>query len=133
MTPPIVAASSYQLIRFGVVGGVATIVYFVATRSLQYYAGLSTPTAASISFALVVALNYVLHYAWTFRSSEPHLRTLPRFLGTSFGGLAINYVAVLGATSWLQMSQSEGLLLGVGLVVMWNYLLARFWVFVDRS
>jgi putative flippase GtrA len=121
-----------ELLCFGAVGILATGIYIVATLLLRKYGRLSVPLAASISFILVVATNYALHYSWTFRSAKSHTTTAPRFIGTSVGGMIINTATVTIGARCSTLPQNALLLLGVGLVVIWNYLLARFWVFTER-
>jgi putative flippase GtrA len=119
-----------QLIRFGTVGLFAASLYLVGTSLLRQYARLSAPLAASVCFVFIVATNYVLHYSWTFQSRQLHRSAVPRFLGTAVGGLFINYETVMLGTRWLALPQTAVLLLGAALVVTWNYVLSRFWVFV---
>jgi len=117
--------------RFVTVGLAATGVYLLLTNLLVRYASLSTAVAASIAFVPVVLMNYILHYGWTFRSERAHSSAVPRFLGTSLGGLIINFLTVYVATHRLGLSGTPSLLFAVGLVVIWNYLLARLWVFIS--
>jgi putative flippase GtrA len=124
-----VIAQTAQLLRFATVGLLATGIYLGAVTLLSRWLELSVPIAATISFVLVVTINYLLHYFWTFRSRRHHGSAVPRFLVTSVGGLAINYAVVALGTRWLQLSQTPVLFLGIGFVVLWNYALSKFWVF----
>lgn len=125
--------SRAQLARFATVGVVATGLYLSYTHLLERYVGMQSPIAACVAFLLVVTTNYALHYSWTFRSDRPHASTIPRFISTSLGGLAINYAVVECGTRWLSVPKTWILLLGVALVVIWNYVLSRLWVFVSRA
>jgi putative flippase GtrA len=120
-----------QLLRFAIVGLLATGIYLSGVTLLSRYLELSVPMAATISFVLVSTTNYLLHYFWTFRSTRHHGSAVSRFLGTSIGGMAINYAVVALGTRWLLLSQTAILFLGVAFVVLWNYTLSRFWVFGD--
>ena len=121
------------LIRYGVVGVFGGGIYLVGTSILHQHAQLSVPAAATALFVPVVVINYVLHYSWTFQSRRPHGSAVPRFLGTAVVAMAINYLVVSSGTRWFRLSQTAVLVFGVLIVVAWNYLLSRFWVFVDRS
>jgi putative flippase GtrA len=131
-TPDEHGAPRAHLLRFGIVGLLATGIYLLCTKLLQLYAGAPVAVAASVSFVIVVAMNYVLHYSWTFRSTQPHAVALPRFLIVSTGGLIINYLVVLLGSRWFAQGEILVLLMGVAAVVGWNYLLSRFWVFFDH-
>ena len=120
-----------QLLRFAIVGLLATGIYLSSVTLLRRCLELSVPMAATISFIVVSTTNYLLHYFWTFRSRRHHGSAAPRFLGTSLGGMAINYAVVALGTRWLLLSGTGILFLGIAFVVLWNYTLSKFWVFVD--
>jgi len=120
-----------QLARFAIVGLLATGIYLSSVALLSRCLELSVQIAATISFIMVSTTNYLLHYFWTFRSRRQHSSAATRFLGTSLGGMAINYAVVALGTRWLLLSRTGILLLGIAFVVLWNYTLSTFWVFVD--
>jgi putative flippase GtrA len=122
-----------QLVRFGLVGTLGAGVYFLSTALLMRYCRWSFVASASTSFVLVVAMNYVLHYSWTFRSKRPHSSAVVRFLGTSVGGMAINSGFLFLGARFATLPQSVLLLTGACLVVLWNYLVSRFWVFTESA
>lgn len=121
-----------QIIRFAIVGVCSTGIYVASTLLLHRYALLQVPAAASVSFAIVVAINYVAHYCWTFKSNCPHSVAVLRFLGTAAGGWIINSIVVALGTHWTGARPTTILLVGAASVVIWNYSLSKFWVFVDR-
>lgn len=123
----------WELIRFGLVGLAATGLYIVCTLLLQHYAGLPIAASGTVAFPLVVAVNYVLHRSWTFRSRQPHSVALPRFICTAVGGILINGVTLEAGKLSPSISPVALLVIGVGFVVTWNYFLAKFWVFVDKG
>jgi len=118
-----------QLIRFSVVGGLGLSIYLVCTILLMKFAAVSLFASASLAFALVVLVNYLLHYSWTFRSKRPHSSAALRFTITSIGGMAINGGFLALASRVVQRYTFLLLIAGALLVVVWNYLLARFWAF----
>lgn len=119
----------WEVVRFGLAGLMGTGVYVMATLMLERYSGLSAPLCGSVAFALVVAGNYCVHRTWTFRSNRGHLQAAPRFVVTSVGGLALNGLILSILARWTSFSQGEALVIGIGVVLMWNYLLNRVWVF----
>jgi len=121
-----------RLARFAVVGLFGATLYGVGTGLLHQCAGMALPLAASLSFVLVVATNYVLHYWWTFESDRPHADTIGRFLGMVCGGMTLNYLTLAVGTRWLALPQTMVLSLGMVVVVAWNYGLSRYWVFLSR-
>lgn len=121
-----------QLARFVAVGSLAAVIYILGTGFLREHTKLSVPVAASAVFALVVTINYVLHYFWTFRCTRTHGNALPRFLGVATGALVLNFAAVLLMSRLVPQSHIIPLLCGIGLVVVWNYAMSKFWVFIDH-
>ena len=122
-----------RAIRFGVVGSLTAGIYLVGTQMLHEYVQLSVSVAATVLFVPAVVVNYILHYSWTFRSSTSHENAAPKFFGAALGAIGINYLVVALGTRWLQFSQIFVLLISGLIVVVWNYLLSRFWVFVDTG
>lgn len=120
-----------SLVRFVAVGLVSTGAYFTFVLFLRRYMQLSVTMAGAISFLIVVAFSYVLHYRWTFRSSRAHASAIPRFIGTTVGGQIINSCTLaIGST---RLPVVELLLVASVLVATWNFLSSRLWVFRDES
>ena len=120
------------LIRFTIVGVFGAAIYLLGTKALHKYTGLSVSVAATVLFVVVVVVNYLLHYSWSFRSRRPHGWTAPRFLGVAIGAVMINYTIVTAGTHWFRAPQTLVLVVAGIAVVAWNYLMSRFWVFVDQ-
>lgn len=120
-----------QLIRYGICGLFCTSVYVVITHALHEYLKVPLSLAASMAFIIASAISYALQYSWTFRSRRKHLSAIPRYILSVTSGLAINYVTVAFADRWLPSMPS--LFLGIILVVIWNYVASRIWVFVFLS
>lgn len=78
-----------EMARFGVVGVLTNVVYFGALWLLR---SLSAPwwLAASLAYALSMALNYHLQRNFTFRSLLAHQRAGGRYVVVQLGGLVIN-------------------------------------------
>ncbi|WP_129777457.1 GtrA family protein [Peristeroidobacter soli] len=124
-------SSFWQAVRFGLVGLLGTAAYFSSTMLLMRHARMQLMGSAAASFLLVVIINYLLHYSWTFRSRRAHASAVLRFLVASSGGMAINSGFLFLSDSFTQLPTALLLFTGVCVVVIWNYLLAKFWVFKD--
>jgi putative flippase GtrA len=97
-----------RLVRFGLVGGVATGIQYVILVVLVQAAGMWSPAASAIGFVISACGNYLLNYHFTFRSREDHRPAVAKFMVLAGVGLAINY----GLMQWLT---------GMG----WNYMVAQ--------
>ena len=55
-----------QIIKFVIVGGIATIIDFVVLYILKEYVGLNEILANTISFTVSVIYNYIASIKWVF-------------------------------------------------------------------
>ena len=80
-----------QLIRFGIVGGLSTVVYAAVYWPLATYA--IHPVAASVAgFLVAVVFGYVFHSRWSFKghSAEGGMGTQSKFVAVQSVGMAMN-------------------------------------------
>jgi putative flippase GtrA len=129
--------SGRRLARFGVVGTMGTLIYYVTLWVMVEAFRLPVLLASSISFLIVTLENYVLHYTWTFMSTDSHGTALPRFVMMSAIGFSLNWgIMYLGVE---RLSLNYLLIQGIAIVivVMWNFLVSSWWIFgarrVDRD
>lgn len=107
--------------RFVAVGALGTALYYLALIVLVEYLGMPVIGATCLAFALVVAVNYVLHRMWTFRSPVAHRRALLPFAMMSVAGFGINMaVMALGVAAGIHYLLVQAA--AIGLVVTWNYI-----------
>jgi len=121
-----------SLLRFVVVGLAGSLVYFALLWGMVDVLGWPAVPASCAAFLLVVAENYLLHRAWTFRSSAPHGQALPGFLLVSLAGFCIN-AGVMGlGVAWLELNYLAVQLVAIGVVVVCNFIGAQ-WIFRARQ
>jgi len=118
----------HQIIRFCVVGGLATGLQYVILVCLVHL-GLGPVLASSIGFCCSALLNYALNRRFTFESQREHRHALPRFALTALVGLGIN-----GFLLWLfvVLGTPHYLLAQVGATIgtlAWNFVVNRQWTF----
>lgn len=122
----------WRLLRYGLVGILATVVHYLLLWTLVEWVHLSVLIATSIAFLFVTIENYLLHYVWTFASSNSHHSTFPRFLLMNLIGFWINW-----GVMYLGMQQSMNYLItqavAIIAVVIWNFLLSSLWIFRERN
>jgi putative flippase GtrA len=78
-----------ELIRFGMVGGVSTLVYLGIYAAL-IGAGSGFVLAALTAFALSATLGFFLHHRFTFRVNDPTANGMARWLALQGTVVAIN-------------------------------------------
>lgn len=80
-----------QLIKFGIVGGIAAVVDVGVLVILKELSGMEVLPASAISFAVSVTFNYILSMAFVFKSkNQGRLKEFIIFVVLSIGGLLLN-------------------------------------------
>lgn len=118
-----------RLVRFGIVGALAGIVYAVITY-LIVAAGISEPIAATIVGHLAAGfVSYLGHLHYSFGVEPDHRVFLWRFAVIA----ALAFTANIG-TTWLftgvlKLSYVYSILVVMVLIPIVSYLCNRFWIF----
>lgn len=123
------ASLAHRLKRFTIVGGAGTAIYAAVTWGLLRGSNLNVVDATGVAFTVVVAVNYLLHYRWTFESDKVHMLALPQFVATGLIGFLINYAVIEIGVVRIGFRYIPVQIVAIGLVVTSNFLLSAFWVF----
>jgi putative flippase GtrA len=118
-----------RLIRFGMVGALATGVYYGLLWVMVEIFAISILVATSAAFIFVTIENYILHYTWTFRSTNAHAEAFPRFLIMNIVGFGINWLVMFAGVVIAGFNYLGVQALAITLVVAWNLALSHFWIF----
>jgi putative flippase GtrA len=115
----------YEAVRFGVVGGMATLVHLaVAWGLLAVWPELNLLAVNLLSFAVAVFVSYFGHMHFTFaRRGRAH-----RFLLTALVGLLVNnglLLLIANMTEWRYLAVVVATLAAPVVV----FLMSKFWVF----
>jgi len=97
-------AQAARLLRFGLVGGLATLAYAVLAETFAH-AGLDPVTASVAAYLAAGVVSYLGHKRVTFRSGGAHAEELPRFVLTLGLGIAVAAAAPAVLTTWLRPPQ----------------------------
>ena len=120
-------------VRFGIVGGAASVSYFLLGLLFVSMLGLPTLVGNALAYALSFIVFYLGQSLWTFQvagagSGLSHRAMLPRFAATQAMGLGLNSVII-----WLLMrfglTYEVAMPMAVLLVPVMVYLLCKYWVF----
>lgn len=80
-----------QIIKFGIVGVIATLIDFGVLALLKEVLHLNVLVASAISFSVSVVVNYVLSMLFVFKSEQSSkVKEFAVFVVLSVGGLLIN-------------------------------------------
>lgn len=122
-----------QILKFGVVGIIATVIDFGVLYILSQPLGMDPVISAGISFCVSLVFNYVasMRYVFTHREDMSRSREFVIFLVLSLIGLAINEaimaagVAVLGNSALAVMGTK---VLATAIVMVWNFVSRKKWL-----
>ncbi len=119
----------FRFIRFGLVGSLTFIFYYVLLIIFVELKILSISIASAASYLIAVISNYLLHYFWTFDAIAQHKVVGRKYLVMVGSGFCIN---VFSMTYLIPNDGSYYLLFQAVVlvfIVIWNYLLSTYWVF----
>lgn len=118
-----------QFGRFLKVGALSTAVLYACLWLGVENFGLPAALASAIGFMLGTGVSYGLNSVFTFRSQQAHRRAAPRYAALLAAGWALNGALMLllahrlGVNYWLAQLGTSGV------VLLWNFIGSRCWVF----
>lgn len=118
-----------QLIRFGGVGGIATLTHVLVALAAQRWMPVSVQQANFLGFLVAVALSYVGHARFTFHAPVGSAAQVQRFAFLSLLGLATSSSTVWLVNTVLGFSFGTAMAVVAILVPAATFLAMRFWVF----
>ena len=93
-----------QLIKFGVVGVIATIIDFGVLMLLKEVLRVDVLFASAVSFCVSVIANYILSMLFVFKSSgENKVKEFLLFVALSIGGLLLNQFIMWIGTEFMAL------------------------------
>ena len=117
-----------QILRFLVVGGIATITHYVILVALVELTGMRPVLATSIGYAVGVVTSFVLNRKYTFRNQSSVARTFAKYCLVYVIGMGLN--AALMVTVMAQgVPYLIAQIVATALVLVWSFLGSRFVVF----
>ena len=123
-----------RLAKFGVVGIVATISYYLVALSLSKFVGVFW--ANMVGYAGGMCVSYFGHHHLTFASTKnavPHPQAISRFAAASGLVFMLSQVILYVTVKLLQLPDWLGLGLVVLTVPLITFLLYQFWVFAPTA
>ncbi|MEW5939330.1 MAG: GtrA family protein [Chloroflexota bacterium] len=137
-----------RFFKFAAVGAIGTVVDFGVFNLLNIVFDVAPVYAQAVSFATAVFNNFLWNRHWTYpesRSKKVHHQML-QFGLINVGGLAIR-TPIIG---WLEhplglmiarfgvaagtadgLGENLALAIAIGIVMLWNYFLNRYWTYND--
>ena len=118
-----------RTLRFSVVGVTTAVIYYGLLLAGVEYLRVSAVLVSAIAYPIVLAVNYLLHYRWTFAASSPHTIALKRYLFMTGCGFFINVSIMYFGVTVLHANYLLVQTMAMAVVIAWNYGLSSLWVF----
>ena len=125
-------------VRFGIVGGAASVSYFLLGLLFVNMAGLPTLAGNALAYALSFIVSYLGQCLWTFRAADStagfasHRTMLPRFGAAQAVGLCCNS-AIVWLLVRLGVPYAWAMPVAVLTVPVMVYALCKVWVFRTQA
>jgi putative flippase GtrA len=117
-----------QALRFVLVGATNTALTLSA-YALLVLAGVPSPMAAALGWALGAANGYRLNRGWTFRSARRGLTPAARYVAVQALGAGLDALGVWLAVGDGHLHRLEGEIAILPAVTLLTFALCRGWVF----
>ncbi|WBL33204.1 GtrA family protein [Sinirhodobacter sp. HNIBRBA609] len=122
-----------QLIRFGGVGGIATLVHVLMAMALQGPLGLPPLQANFGGFCAALLISYIGHARITFDADLRHAPQFVRFVTIALIGLATSSTTVWLIDTRLGAGFGIAMAAVAVLVPLMTFVTLRLWVFTGRA
>lgn len=91
-----------QLIKFGIVGVIATVIDVGVLMLLKEIVHMDVLIASAISFSVSVTANYILSMLFVFKGGKnSKAKEFVIFVALSIGGLILNQLIMWIGTKWM--------------------------------
>jgi putative flippase GtrA len=123
-----------QLVRFGIAGGISSVIYIAVFMPLTMYVfeGPQAAFAVPFAFAVAVTAGFPLHSLWSFRghgtrenSGKQHFK----FVVVQGTGLLINLLLTWIVTDVMRLPPWVSLIPVLTLIPLVTFTINRNWVF----
>jgi len=138
-----------RFLKFAAVGVIGAAIDFGVMNTLTQVIGMLLVTAGTISFICAVVSNFIWNRFWTYPDSRsrPIARQLVMFFAVNIAGVAIRIpilhyieppmIRVMERLNFRVPLSSDflaknlTLALAVGIVMLWNFFVNRYWTYND--
>ena len=121
-----------QLFRFGIVGGVSTLVNSIMFLLLADVLHIQPLLANLFAFFCAFFVSYFGHSYWTFASTPYSKEKLVKFLGCSLLGLGLNSFFVWVLMHYLHQTAYVTILPMILVTPFLVFAINKYWVFHEK-
>ncbi len=129
MSEAVLRELSGQVVRFGLVGIISTLLHMTVAFLLHYGLDASPQISNFTAFCFAWAVSYTGHFKWTFGGQSQHRDSAPKFMITSLIGLALNLSIVWLVSDFMKLPFYYAIGLVVTIIPIMSFFLSKFWAF----
>ena len=119
----------YQFLKFGFVGGIATLVHMLIGVTLVH-SGWPALAANLVSFVIAFVVSFMGHYGFSFSNQEKEIATsLKRFAVVACAGFVINEKLLALLIGWVPLPHIASLVVSTGVAALVTFFASRNWAF----
>lgn len=113
-----------QLVKFGLVGGIAFLIDYGLLYALTEWLGLYYLVSSVISFSVSVIFNYIASVIWVFDVKQENSKTRNFLLFILFSviGLGINQLLLYIGVDWMHFYYMWVKIFATLVVMVWNFI-----------
>lgn len=138
-----------RFLKFAVVGVIGAVIDFGTMNLLTQVGNMPLVSAGTISFVCAIISNFIWNRFWTYPDSRsrPIARQLSMFFAVNIAGVAIRIpilhfieppffrlvsgMNIRAPLSPELLAKNLTLALAVGIVMLWNFFVNRYWTYND--
>lgn len=120
-----------QLLRFGVVGGIAFLIDYLLLYVLTEYINIPVMFSSVISFSVSVIFNYILSTKWVFDTKKKQgIKEFIIFIVLSLIGLGINQIIMYLGINKINIYYMIVKLFATVIVMIYNFITRK--IFLEK-
>lgn len=122
-----------QIMKFGVVGGIAFIIDYICLIISKEIFGLSVLLSAAMAFIISVIFNYILSIKWVFNVNKEidQKKNFIIFIVLSIIGLILTEIIMWFGTDIIKISYLIVKIFATAIVMVFNFITRK--IFLERN
>lgn len=120
-----------QIIKFGIVGGLAFVIDYSLLYILTEFCGIYYFYSSIISFIVSLIFNYIASIKWVFDVNKKQtLKDIIIFITLSVIGLGINQLVMYIMVETMKVYYMISKIVATAIVMIWNFITRK--IFIEK-
>jgi len=120
---------SGQLIRFCIIGSLSALTFFLMIILMVEAFNFDNTISSITAYILTATTNYLLHYYWSFKSDEAHIRAASKYIYAYGIGFLINLTAFSLLTTHTDLHYFICQIISALCIALFTFFASIYWVF----